>query len=72
MPKRLYENIELTPAKVLGSTVSKILASYEPPVAASTAKFCFLSDSIFDIMNINNIPPNEFEEIHSLFFLPQS
>ena len=58
-----YEHIKLTPfsvmnvklaAQVLSSTVSNVLTEYGPNEAAGTAKFCFLMDSFFDIMNIRN------------------
>ena len=37
------------------------MTSYEPREAAGTAKFCFLMDTFFDIMNIRNIQLHEFE-----------
>ena len=68
MPKLSYEHIKLTPysiklaAQVLSSTISKTWTSYGPPKATSTAKFCLLMVSFFDIMSIRNIQSHhEFE-----------
>ena len=48
-------------AQVLSSTLSKVFFKYGPPEAAETAKFCYLMDMFFDIMNIRNINSHKFE-----------
>ena len=53
-------NVKLA-TQVLSSAVSKKLTSYEPPEATNAAKFFWLMDSFFDIMDISNIQSHELE-----------
>ena len=53
-------NVKLA-AQVLSSRDSKTLTLYGSPEAASTAKFCLLKTSFFNIMNIHNIQSHKFE-----------
>ena len=53
-------NVKLA-AKVLSLSVSKVLSTYGPPGAAGTAKFCLLMDIFFNIMNMKNVNPHQFE-----------
>ena len=71
LPKLSNEHIKLTPyskmnvrlaAKVLSSTVGKVLLVYGLPEAAETAHFCSLMDSLFEIMNIQNTQCHELEQ----------
>ena len=41
-------------AKVLSTTVSKVLSNYEPADAAGTAEFCLMFAKLFDIMTVGS------------------
>ena len=46
-------NVILT-AKVLSTTVSKVLSNYEPADAAGTAEFCLMFAKLFGIMTVGS------------------
>ena len=61
LPKLTHDHINLTPyskmtvkyaAQVLSRSVSNVLNEWGPPGAKETAKFCRMTDSFFDLLNI--------------------
>lgn len=63
LPKLTYDHIHLTSyskmnvrlaAQVLSSSMSKVLLNFGPKSSSTTAQYCQMIDSFFDIVNIRN------------------
>eukprot|EP00112_Aurelia_sp_Birch-Aquarium-sp1_P016687 Seg3808.2 transcript_id=Seg3808.2/GoldUCD/mRNA.D3Y31 product="DNA transposase THAP9" pseudo=true protein_id=Seg3808.2/GoldUCD/D3Y31 len=63
LPKLSYDHIKLNPfscmnvrlaAQVLSDSVGKVLATFGPPDARATSKFCLMMDGFFDCVNVRN------------------